>query len=192
MLRPDLAPLDVYLADAMLLETDEFLARHSWPVLVIAQPDWDKIARLSRPETLIPGQPTPALYEMIDPTSAASSGASLDVLCLPLRPKDEGREVILIGRAPETDVVLLDETVSKLHAEAIWNAERELCVITDHDSKNGTFLDDTRLPPKTPFELTPGAVLVFGSLMTKYYSPRAFLAWLATGAARAGAPGRKY
>ena len=39
MLRKDLAPLDAYLADAMSLETDAFLGRYPWPMLVIPEPD---------------------------------------------------------------------------------------------------------------------------------------------------------
>ena len=35
MLRPDLAPLDVYLGDAMSLGREEFLERYPWPVLVV-------------------------------------------------------------------------------------------------------------------------------------------------------------
>jgi hypothetical protein len=186
MLRPDLAPLDVYLADAMLLDPQEFQARHPWPMLVIAEPDWDKIKRLSRPETLVTGMPRPALYELLDLTSAAASGATLDALCLPLRPKHGADRSLQLGRAPEADVVLLDETISKIHAELRWVPAQERAWLTDLGSRNGTYLDEVRLAPNAPNELTPGAVVFFGSLLTRYYPPSAFLGWLSTGAARAG------
>lgn len=187
MLRPDLAPIDVYLADAMLLEASEFLERHRWPMLVIAEPDWDKIAQLSRPETLIPGQGRPGVHELMDLTSAAASGASLDALCLEIRPKDPRAGLrISFGRAPEADVVLLDETISKMHAALTWDPAREEGILFDLGSRNGTFVDEVRLG-RAPMELTPGGVVCFGSLVTRYYPPSSFLGWLSTGVARAGA-----
>ncbi|MFO0726946.1 MAG: FHA domain-containing protein [Myxococcota bacterium] len=189
MLRPDLAPFDVFLADAMLLPAAEFVRRHPWPVLVIPEPDWAKIQRLSRPETL--GASGPSALELIDPRSPTASAASLDALCLPLRPKNgEAFDRISIGRAEDGDVILIDETISKLHAELSWNPEAERCFLTDLGSRNGTTVDGERLGPRTPVELMPGAPVVFGSLVTRYYAPRAFYTWLAGGAQRLGAPPR--
>lgn len=187
MLRPDLAPIDVYLADAMTHDAPEFLRRHPWPVLIISEPDWEKIKQLGRPETLIPGQPLPAFYERLDLTSATASAASLDALILPLRPLAGGTlDRMSIGRSPDRDVVLLDETVSKHHADVSWDAERGRAVLTDCGSKNGIHVDGVRLESRGFVELIPGTVITFGTLGTRYYSPRSFLGWLASGASRAG------
>lgn len=191
MLRHDLEPLDVLLADALLLEADEFLDRHRWPVLVFPDVDPVVLRALSRPETLVPGAPLPALYEILEPGQAA--GASLDALCVPARPKDgHAHDRITVGRAPEADVVLLDETISKLHAEISWDAATQRCVLTDLASRNGTYVDDVRLPSRGHADLTAGSVVAFGSLVSRYYAPRPFLEWLGGGANRAGAaPVRK-
>lgn len=187
MLRPDLAPIDVYLADAMTYEAPEFLRRHPWPVLVIAEPDWEKIKQLGRPETLIPGQPVPAFYERLDLTSATASAASLDALILALRPLAGGSvDRMSVGRSPDRDVVLLDETVSKHHADVSWDAQRGRAVLTDCGSKNGIHIDGARMDSRSFAELLPGSVVTFGTLATRYYSPRSFLGWLSSGAGKAG------
>lgn len=185
MLRPDLAPLDVYLADAMLLEPADFVVRHPWPVLVIAEPDWSMIAQLSRPDTMVPGGPLPALLELIDP---ANAGASLDALCLPVRPLDGvSLDRITLGRSPDADVVLLAETTSKLHAELSWQPERGRAVLTDLGARNGTLVEGVRLSSRGSAELASGALVSFGSLATRYYTPQGFLSWLVSGVSRSGA-----
>lgn len=186
MLRKDLPPLDTYLADAMVLERGPFLARYCWPVLVIPEPDPKIMAKLVRPETMISNDDT--LMFPADPSSARMSGASLDALVLEVRPKDgKNREKMTLGRAPEADVVLIDETISRLHAELSWDPVKERATLTDLGGRNGTTVDGARLPVRGQAVLIPGAVVSFGGLGTRFYSPRAFLEWLATGAPRAGA-----
>ncbi|MCK6552483.1 FHA domain-containing protein [Myxococcota bacterium] len=186
MLRKDLPPLDSYLADAMSLDPSEFLARYHWPMLVIPEPNPAVMAKITRPETVIRDDPT--LMASSDPTSPRMSGASLDALCLEVRPKPgSSADRITLGRSPEADVVLIDETISRIHAELAWDRERERAMLTDHGGRNGTQVDGLRLPEHGRTVLVPGAVVAFGALVTRYYSPRAFLAWLSTGAPRAGA-----
>jgi hypothetical protein len=186
MLRKDLPPLDTYLADAVQLAPAEYLERHPWPMLVIPEPDPDVIAMLQRPETVVHDDST--LMVEVDPTSPKASGASLDALCLPVQPKP-GRspEHIMIGRSPEADVVLINETISRLHAEISWDAKHERAMLADLGGKNGIVVDTVKLPPHGRTALLPGAVISFGALITRFYSPRAFLSWLQTGAPRAGA-----
>ena len=189
MLRPDLAPLDVYLADAMLMQEEDFFDRHPHPVLVIPEPDANVLRELIRPETLIPGQPMPALYDFLDPRSEKAAGASLDALCLGLRPRDgQSFDRITLGRDPEADVVLLDGSISKIHAEISWDDASGRCVLTDLGSRNGTFVGDDRIGDRANAEVRAGAQIRFGTLLARFYPPRAFLAWLSTGMARVGAP----
>lgn len=192
MLRPDLAPIDVYLADAMTHDAPEFLRRHPWPVLIISEPDWEKIKQLGRPETLIPGQPLPAFYERLDLTSATASAASLDALILPLRPLAGGTlDRMSIGRSPDRDVVLLDETVSKHHADVSWDAERGRAVLTDCGSKNGIHVDGVRLESRGFVELIPGRSSPSGR-WGRGTTARALFwgGWPAGRAGRAGRPER--
>lgn len=190
MLRPELAPLDAYLADAAMLETGEFFRRHPWPVLVIPEPSSDVLSRLRRPETVI--QDTNRLTLELPAASRALAGASLDAIILEIRPKrGPASNRISVGRSPEADIVLLDESVSRYHAELAWGPDRERCVLTDLGARNGTSVDGEAMTPNGKRELSPGAVVTFGALTTRFYSSKAFLAWLATGAPRAGAsPGR--
>lgn len=189
MLRANLAPLDAYLADAMSMEREAFLERYPWPMLVVPEPSPDVLFRIRRPETII--QEATSTTE-IDLSSQSLVGASLDALCLEVRSKrgTHGNR-ISIGRSPDADIVLLDESVSRFHAEISWGDQRETCFVSDLGARNGTFLDEVRLEPNGRAELYPGAVLTVGVLVTRFYSPTAFLAWLDTGAPRAGAsPGR--
>jgi hypothetical protein len=185
MLRKDLPPLDSYLADATMLERGAFLARYCWPVLVIPEPDPKIMAKLMRPETIISTDDT---LMFPDPSSARMSGASLDALVLEVRPKDgSSKEKMTMGRAPEADVVLIDETISRLHAQLAWDPVKERASLTDLGGRNGTTVDGTRLAVRGQSVLIPGAVVMFGGLGTRFYSPRAFFEWLSTGAPRAGA-----
>jgi hypothetical protein len=189
VLRRDLAPLDSYLADAMSLDEDAFADRYAWPVLVTPEPSPDLMRKLRRPDTVIQDQVT--LTET-DPMAPGMVGASLDALCLLVRPLDPGRTRMRIGRAPSADVVLIDESISRVHAELSWDPALERATLMDMDTKNGTFVDQRRLDPKKETLLVPGCVVSFGSLATRYYSPRTFRAWLATGAPRSGASPAKW
>jgi hypothetical protein len=189
VLRRDLAPLDSYLADAMSLDEDAFTARYAWPVLVTPPPSPDLMRKLRRPDTVVQDQVT---LPEIDPMAPGMVGASLDALCLLVRPLDPGRTRMRIGRAPGADVVLIDESVSRVHAELTWDETIERATLADLDTKNGTFVDQRRLPPRKETFLVPGCVVSFGGLTTRFYSPRTFRAWLATGAPRSGASPAKW
>ncbi len=179
--------MDAYLADAMSLGAEAFADRHPFPVLVIAEPSEEVRSKIRRPETLI----TSAVSEEtadLDPSLAYMVGASLDALVLTIRPKrKEATEGVVIGRAPEVDVVLLDESVSREHARVVWDEARQTSMLEDLNARNGTFVDGRRLQSALPTVLVPGAAVRFGALSARYYTPRAFLAWLSTGAPRSGA-----
>lgn len=186
MLRPDLAPLDAYLGDAASLPEAEFLARYPWPVLVVPEPTADIRNKMRRPETVIQDAASVAPTAEID--LAVLAGASLDALCLLARPKrGPASNRVSVGRSPDADVVLLDESVSRFHAELSWGADKEHCVFTDLGAKNGTWLDGVRLTAHVRAELFPGSVITFGSVKARFYTPSAFLAWLSAGAPRSGA-----
>lgn len=66
-----------------------------------------------------------------------------------------------IGRGPENDVTLDDSKVSRRHAQIEVNEDR--CLILDLKSRNGTFLDETRLLPGVPELWSAGKVVHIGS-----------------------------
>jgi FHA domain-containing protein len=187
VLRKNLPPLDAYLADAATLDAVDFLARYVWPVLIIPEPDPEVLAQISRPNT-VAYEDVPTMMMPADPMSPLLSGASLDALCLEVRPKKGGStESITLGRSPDVDVVLIDETISRVHASIAWDKVKERAILTDLGGKNGTHVDDIRLSANGRISLMPGSVITFGALVTRYHSPRSFYAWLSTGAPRAGA-----
>lgn len=66
-----------------------------------------------------------------------------------------------VGRSPENDLYLDDSQISRHHAEIVWDGAR--CLITDLNSRNGTFVNGRRLMPHLPELLRPGDRVSFGT-----------------------------
>ncbi len=66
---------------------------------------------------------------------------------------------MLVGRAPESDIVLDDDTVSRRHAELLWRGAT--WVIHDIGSKNGTVLNGR---PIERAQLRAGDFISFAAL----------------------------
>lgn len=74
--------------------------------------------------------------------------------------------VARIGQAPQNDVVLDDDTVSSNHArleytEGAWR-------ITDLQSRNGTYLDGTRVEPGVAMPIADGTPVAFGAVKLRF------------------------
>jgi FHA domain len=67
---------------------------------------------------------------------------------------------ILVGRAPNCDLKLIESRVSAEHARLRWDGNR--WVIRDLGSRNGTIVDGESLAPGADHLLTQGAELKFG------------------------------
>jgi hypothetical protein len=191
MLREHLPPIDAYLADAASMDREGFLERYPWPWFVVPEPTADILSRIQRPETVIAQAQTQAI-EM--PHPASLRGASLDALCLELRSRYDrtpGSITVRIGRSVDADVVLLDESVSRLHAELRCTYQRGESTIVDLGAKNGTWVGERRLQPHVDAPLASSDVVRMGSLVVRYHDPAGFFDWLQEGAPRSGAaPGR--
>ena len=72
-------------------------------------------------------------------------------------------DVIRIGKAPENDLVLADETVSRVHFEIVRDAKGYL--VRDMKSTNGTFLDSAEV--KEAY-LRAGSVIRAGACELKF------------------------
>jgi hypothetical protein len=83
--------------------------------------------------------------------------ADLIVATLP-PPLPDGTMELVIGRSPESDLVVEDPAVSSRHAAIRWDGEQ--AVIVDLGSINGTFLNGKKLVGYSP--LTNGEQLGFG------------------------------
>jgi hypothetical protein len=66
------------------------------------------------------------------------------------------KERLLVGRAPESDIVLEDASVSRRHAELLWRGGT--WVIHDIGSRNGTVLNGR---PVSRAQLRPGDFVTF-------------------------------
>ena len=73
---------------------------------------------------------------------------------------------LVIGRGDEADWIILDEDLSRVHAEIRrgWDGTR----ILDRASKNGTTLDGTRI---TDAPLHDGATIALGKVVFRFHDP---------------------
>ena len=69
----------------------------------------------------------------------------------------------LVGRDPGLDVTVQEESVSRRHAELIFDGET--LQVIDLDSTNGTFVNDKQIKNKTA---DPGDLIRFGTILFKY------------------------
>ena len=74
-------------------------------------------------------------------------------------PLPRGNRVFVIGRSPECDLTIADETVSWRHAELRWLGSE--WVLADLGSTNGTHVNGWRAGPG--FMVRPGDRVRFGS-----------------------------
>lgn len=72
----------------------------------------------------------------------------------------------LIGRAPENDIILLEENVSRRHCRLL--VEGESTTLEDLGSSNGTFVNAERLKPRSPRRLEDNDVLKFGKTLALF------------------------
>ena len=77
----------------------------------------------------------------------------------PLRSVDELR----VGRQPDCDLVVDDESVSKRHAVLRWDETAHRCTLQDQGSTNGTFVN-TVSKIEGEVELHDGDIVSFGDV----------------------------
>lgn len=78
----------------------------------------------------------------------------------PVRAVDE----LVVGRLPDSDLVIDDASVSKRHALLRWDAAKKGCWVKDLGSTNGTLVNQEPLPADHPTPLFDGTVLSFGDV----------------------------
>ena len=72
------------------------------------------------------------------------------------------RDVVTVGKLPDCDLVLTDETVSRRHLRITRMMEKDQWLLVDLGSTNGTFLHDARIQ-EAPIEAGAG-ILKSGSI----------------------------
>ena len=78
-----------------------------------------------------------------------------------------------VGRAPNVDIRLTATGISKLHAY-FSRDDSDRLNLTDNDSRNGTFLDGTRLVPHVHCPVGDGLEVRFGSSPFRMMSSERF------------------
>ncbi len=79
-----------------------------------------------------------------------------------------GREALVVGRDPISDLPILDPAVSPRHAELRVDARDAVVHVVDLGSRNGTWINDARI---TQAVLRPGDRIAFGTVaFTAYVS----------------------
>jgi len=75
--------------------------------------------------------------------------------------------MVTVGRTPNNDIVLADVQISRFHAFLRVHPDR--VEIGDAGSRNGTFVNGTRLVPKGPVGIViPGDVIKFGTITLEF------------------------
>lgn len=89
--------------------------------------------------------------------------------------------MVTVGRAPNMDVVLAHDSISKFHA--FFSRDGDGWVLTDAGSTNGTAVNEARLEANAPVPLRVGARVVFGHGQAwSFFPARDFHALLAEAA----------
>ncbi len=77
-----------------------------------------------------------------------------------------GSTVIQVGRAPNNQLRLDDTQVSTFHAQIFPQGQGH--AVKDLGSRNGTFVNEQRLVPNSPRQLTAGDTIRFGNTIFDY------------------------
>lgn len=114
-------------------------------------------------------------------TVRTGSGESLTLLeegylAIAVKKRIEGAfmDTVLLGRAKTNDIVLSDESISKLHAR-LKPGEGYTLTVYDAGSSNGTFVGDHKLEPDKGEQAAPGDLLHFGDHAFFIFEPRGLL-----------------
>ena len=169
MLRTSPILSNFFLQEAQELSEEEFLAKHDTPFFVI--PGIDREAFVSSLQRLS--------IDLAERSELEVPEQEHLIVCLALRPKyGPSMDRITLGRDPSADVVVLDDTISKFHAEISWDPAREKCRLTDNGSRNGTKVSNVRVTPGGSVNLSSGVTIALGNVQGRFFAPGAFLAWL--------------
>lgn len=108
-------------------------------------------------------------YEGEEPVSISPEVMEFEVFPVTKSPGNPWPERISVGRARNNDIVILDNSVSKLHGHFVEAGAGELALV-DAGSRNGTKVGSERLKPSEPRVVTSGDVLTFGAASLTFLS----------------------
>ncbi|HEU4404337.1 MAG TPA: FHA domain-containing protein [Polyangiaceae bacterium] len=145
--------VDLLIRAANATSREKFVAANAGLFLVVYSHESEAISFSTRLQAPTSGRPPPA-----DEVAA--------VFPIVKSERSPYSERISLGRATNCDIVLRHASISKLHAHFKPGRDSEL-EITDLDSRNGTRVNDRKLPPNAPRQLSVGDVIQFGTVPTR-------------------------
>jgi hypothetical protein len=164
----------------------------------VAPPDYVAELRRQTRETFAKSHPYPFLSHDVEAADAGPSSFKTEscaqhkvrpraakrppgsprylVLAVVKSPNNPWSDRISVGRARNNDVVIVDHSISKLHAHFSERAG-SLC-ISDAGSSNGTRVNGIILDKGEVLRVKSGDVITFGALATKLLAADALYDWL--------------
>lgn len=73
---------------------------------------------------------------------------------------------VILGKGSQANIIISNPVISRVHAKI--TCRNYTCTLEDLNSKNGTFLNDKKLPPKMPSRLNSGDYITLGNEMFGY------------------------
>ncbi len=101
--------------------------------------------------------------------SLAPEIAQYEVFPVKKLPGNPWPDRMSVGRARNSDIVLPDNSVSKLHAHFVYDDDGDLTLV-DAGSRNGTFVGKTKLTAGAPEKVSSGEQITFGAIVLRYLS----------------------
>ncbi|MEL6338523.1 MAG: FHA domain-containing protein [Myxococcota bacterium] len=165
--------LDHYLTTTRGYTAESFVAEFLYPFLVFHQPD----GVASEPWSFN----TKALTDSVSsetPVSAPSAAELYEVFPVRKVLGNPWPDRVSVGRARNSDIVLLDPSVSKLHAH-FMDGGRAGFSLVDANSRNGTRVNNEMLVANVAQPVVSGQLLAFGAAELMFLSARDFFSFLA-------------
>lgn len=113
-----------------------------------------------------------------------SMGVQFDRLQVIMPKPQHRRQDLIVGRQPESDLPILEPSVSGRHAVIRWNGDEDTCFVKDLDSTNGTFVNTSEIGTRE-VRLLDGDSLCFGDAQFIFLAPDTFRSHLIVAAQRA-------
>lgn len=135
---------------------DVELTRQLGPFVLVQRP----VEESPRPRALEPRPTTELPVLRAAPAPTARGVFDFEDLWVATLPPICVDDSFRVGRAPDCDVIIDEDTVSKAHARLSWRHGK--ATIEDLGSSNGTFLNATRLQARR--ELVDNDALAFGKV----------------------------
>jgi len=109
--------------------------------------------------------PSSLFWETTKVGKRPSRRLSVPLVCVVRKVRPNYPRMITVGRTPHNDVVIPDNTVSKLHAFFRQLGDGQALALSDNGSRNGTFVNEERLVANAAMVIVPlGARIRFADV----------------------------